>query len=321
MLVVQGETSEREEASSSLSWLASLEAIWRPVAATMVIASVLVVVVANDETPTVTEDDEGELAQGLANAGLAVGVVLLATIAMLSLYRAGCVSLLRCYMLVSLALLLGVAGAVVAVSVLAAFAVRADAISVCLVSWNVSCTGVLAIFAPEPFGFSKAATSAFLVATAVAMAWQLAFFYPPTTTWCALVALAAYDAFAVLAPCGPLRLLVGLMARTEQPLPGLLYEAEVEPENPNGPTTVKLGLGDFVFYSVLVSQAADRDLPAAAACFVATLFGLALTLLLLAVTKRPLPALPISIVLGVCAFFATDDLLRPLIAKLKSLYV
>lgn len=48
------------------------------------------------------------------------------------------------------------------------------------------------------------------------------------TSWVLLVALALYDLCAVLTPCGPLKALVKLaQARPEQPIPGLLYEAEV----------------------------------------------------------------------------------------------
>ena len=36
-----------------------------------------------------------------------------------------------------------------------------------------------------------------------------------------------YDLCAVLTPCGPLRMLVNLIQKEGRPLPGLLYEAEV----------------------------------------------------------------------------------------------
>lgn len=41
--------------------------------------------------------------------------------------------------------------------------------------------------------------------------------------------LALYDLCAVLTPCGPLKLLVGLMQERNEPLPGLLYEAHLPP--------------------------------------------------------------------------------------------
>lgn len=41
--------------------------------------------------------------------------------------------------------------------------------------------------------------------------------------------LALYDLCAVLTPCGPLKMLVGLMQERNEPLPGLLYEANLPP--------------------------------------------------------------------------------------------
>ncbi len=122
------------------------------------------------------------------------------------------------------------------------------------------------------------------------------------------------------------------------------------------PDSIKLGLGDFIFYSMLVGRAAMYDYmtgaPAQRPCglalnvgtdaFVRTcrgptkrarraarppahavfasylgiIAGLGLTLLCLAIFQRALPALPFSIALGVTFYFLTRSLLEPFITPL-----
>ena len=82
--------------------------------------------------------------------------------------------------------------------------------------------------------------------------------------------------------------------------------------------TIKLGLGDFIFYSVLVSKAAEHGFAAFVACFLSVLAGLGGTLVLLAVFHRALPALPISIFLAVIMFVLTYFCMEPWIEDIWS---
>jgi presenilin 1 len=92
---------------------------------------------------------------------------------------------------------------------------------------------------------------------------------------------------------------------------------EQEEEDDGGGGGIKLGLGDFVFYSVMVSRAALFDMATMAACFVAVITGLASTLFLLGVFKKALPALPVSIFFGVAFYFLTRLVVTPMIVELS----
>eukprot|EP00241_Pyramimonas_parkeae_P002131 CAMPEP_0114232318 /NCGR_PEP_ID=MMETSP0058-20121206/4538_1 /TAXON_ID=36894 /ORGANISM="Pyramimonas parkeae, CCMP726" /LENGTH=482 /DNA_ID=CAMNT_0001343775 /DNA_START=338 /DNA_END=1786 /DNA_ORIENTATION=+ len=99
--------------------------------------------------------------------------------------------------------------------------------------------------------------------------------------------------------------------------------SEEDEDGEGGPSqrlsdTIKLGLGDFVFYSVLCGRAAMYDMMTCAACYLGIVAGLAATLVLLAAYKKALPALPISIVLGMSSYALTRYLLEPAILGLST---
>ena len=74
---------------------------------------------------------------------------------------------------------------------------------------------------------------------------------------------------------------------------------------------VRLGLGDFCFYGILVTRAARLGWDLVILCIFAVILGLGLTLLVLAFLQRPLPALPFSLILGVIFFMTGAMTFRP----------
>lgn len=79
--------------------------------------------------------------------------------------------------------------------------------------------------------------------------------------------LALYDLCAVLTPCGPLKVLVGLMQERNEPLPGLLYEADLPSNDSRGshnvripaPGAVGLAFGSIGMLMTSPSASSSRD--------------------------------------------------------------
>ena len=89
---------------------------------------------------------------------------------------------------------------------------------------------------------------------------------------------------------------------------------EESPEN----NSIRLGLGDFIFYSVLVAKAAQHSFATFIVCALVILSGLGGTLVLLSVYGHALPALPISIFLGVIFYVTTRIFMEPYIQIIMS---
>ena len=379
----------------------------------------------------------------LLNALVFVILIAAVTFLLVLLYYYNFTNFLKNYMRFSAFFVLGTMGGSIFLSVIQKFSIPADSITCFVLLFNFTIVGVLSMFSG---GIPILLRQAYMVCLGIIVA---AWFtkLPEWTTWVLLVALAVYDLVAVLAPGGPLKLLVELASTRDEELPALVYEArptvartgqvgsstlrllvagvsdsssielqsvsrdnahrnenaggsnseysvvtledlrneEVQSgrdEGENSPLVrnarerlsssddssqystvvvppsqgrqfdstrepeivdeemsplvelmgldndgeqmrrggveianrgIKLGLGDFIFYSVLVGRAAMYDLMTVYACYLAIISGLGCTLILLSVCRRALPALPISIALGVVFYFLTRLLMEPFI--------
>ncbi|XP_062113747.1 presenilin-like protein At1g08700 [Humulus lupulus] len=389
------------------------------------------------ESPSdsVTQKLEGSL----LNALVFVIFVAIVTFLLVLLYYYNFTNFLKNYMRFSAFFVLAMIGGSIFFSIVQHFSIPIDSVTCFLLLFNFSVVGVLSLFSA---GFPILLRQAYMVSLGIFVAtWFTKL--PEWTTWTLLVALAVYDLVAVLAPGGPLKLLVELASSRDEELPALVYEARPtvsrEVENRGSPLRllatgvsdtgsvelqaisqdnsnrirseeeggsgdgnftavevrnfvnergvlseedeeersplvlnsigrhsassdsplsdraranggrenvvpveeemsplvelmglgnerevtregvelssrgIKLGLGDFIFYSVLVGRAAMYDLMTVYACYLAIICGLGCTLILLSVYRRALPALPISIALGVLFYFLTRILMEPFI--------
>ncbi|KAF7819220.1 presenilin-like protein [Senna tora] len=374
-----------------------------------------------------------KLEGALLNALVFVILIALVTFLLVLLYYYNFTNFLKNYMRFSAFFVLGTMGGSIFLSVIQKFSIPLDSITCFLLLFNFTIVGVLSVFSG---GIPILLRQTYMVCLGIIVA---AWFtkLPEWTTWVLLVALAVYDLVAVLAPGGPLKLLVDLASTRDDELPALVYEArptvtrtgqigarslgllvagvsdsssielqavsrdnnvnrnlnegrtnsdysavtmedfrneEVHSDREDGERSplvsnvrerhsssipssearqlnnrdpeivgeetsplvemfefgnegrqmrrgdveitdrgIKLGLGDFVFYSVLVGRAAMYDLMTVYACYLAIISGLGCTLILLSVCRRALPALPISIALGVTFYFLTRLLMEPFI--------
>jgi presenilin 1 len=233
---------------------------------------------------------------GVINALVVVIMLVVITFLMVLLYKLRCTKVIFGWLMLSSAIILFVMTWMWLDLFCVKFQIPYEKMSVSLVLWNFGIVGIMSIF----FYAHPRMTQAYLVAVSAIMGWSLTRI-PEWTTWVLLASVALYDVAAVLTPKGPLRMLVEESQRRNEPLPGFVYESK----------SFKLGLGDFVFYSVLVGRAAVFSYLTWTVCFLAILFGLCATLFCLGVFQKALPALPISIALGILFYFLTRFVMLP----------
>ncbi|KAG7399699.1 Presenilin-2 [Phytophthora boehmeriae] len=394
-----------------------------------------------DSSQLSTTEKTGE---ALFNALLVIVFIAFLTFGIVLLYKCNGMHLFAGYCMLYSAALLGLMGSKLVVIVLCNnLHWVIDSVSLTIVMFNFAIVGVLSIFYQK--GIPRSIERGYLIITSVIVAWQLAQL-SEWSVWMLLLLLGFWDLFAVLTPVGPLRCLVDLVQEKGTPIPGLLFEADVEKahidvgetttiqgtstvrrrkvatratmseevfvqrllfavlpvraSHPRGTVeasqfqlqlqvflrdqnssfqdhsievarnfqqhqfrlwrnlytyyevdyvskqqiypdmqsvfgssvdrdqatsaeprhndedaedkSIKLGLGDFIFYSVLVARASLHNFAVFAACFLAILVGLAVTLYLLA-RFDALPALPISLFLGIIVYLLTLNVVTPMI--------
>ncbi|CAJ1006989.1 putative Presenilin [Leishmania naiffi] len=203
------------------------------------------------------------------------------------------------------------------------FQIPYNVITMGIFVWNFGAVGLVTLF----YYSHPTVTQVYLVIASILTAWSLTSL-PEWSTWALLICIATYDIVAVLWQQGPLHRLIKIAQERDEPIPGFIYDSAHRIAPISQPATeksthvrpvsaeslmvtaqnaapFKLGLGDFIFYSLLVSRASLSGFVSWGFCVVSILVGMMgtlLSLLLFRNSLRALPALPCSIFLSIVVF-------------------
>ncbi|KAH9420303.1 uncharacterized protein LOC113797531 [Dermatophagoides pteronyssinus] len=225
-------------------------------------------------------------------------------------------------------------------------------IDVCTIGfliWNLVVTGLIIFFILKSPLLIK---QIYLIYISLLVSNFIITLLSPSTAWILLIFLIVWDLIAVLTPCGPLNLMIKLI-RERQLMnekvyvpPVLIYstmlydymsifnaEQSIQKISIQTPPRRRkkqmkryqtkhrpnLGLGDFIFYSLLMGQVRQAySLITVCLAGLSILAGLIGTLGILAWSRRPLPALPISLSIAILVVLISGYVIEPFAQYLNS---
>eukprot|EP00762_Andalucia_godoyi_P002243 ANDGO_07505.mRNA.1 Presenilin-B len=302
-------------------WSKSVLSVARPVLITMILTLVMIRLLASDSSTGSSygnaedgddagsgsddQSDSEKIGVALLSALFVIAIMFVALVVMAFLYKRGYIKAIIGYMMVSTFILYAMLGSMWFYGICFALRIRLDWFTFAFCISNFAVGGSVCLFYYARHELSQC----YLIVSSAMVAWWLSFL-PVWTTWALLILLVLFDIAVVLAPKGPLKTIVETAQERNEPIPAPVYEGD----------GLKLGLGDFIFYTLLVARAALAPsggfLLSAFVCAVSIFAGLGLTLVVLGLYGKALPALPISIVLGLIWYAAAVYLVSPFAVEL-----
>ncbi|RWS23351.1 presenilin-2-like protein [Leptotrombidium deliense] len=261
-------------------------------------------------------------ANSLLNALLFTVMVISTTVMILILYLYKCYRIINTWLAFTSFFLLTFFTFLYFKEAMLSFNYPVDDVTVTIGLWNFGIVGMVGIHWKAP----KLLQQCYLIYIATLMALVFIKYLPDWSAWMILIILVIWDCLAVLSPNGPLRIFIETVKQRSDTIPpSLLYVsfADLIAEDENEETQadellktghstpgIKLGLGDFIFYGLLIGKVAKcGDWFVILSCYVGILVGLVTTTTLLSFYKRVMPALPISISLGMVIYFVSVSFL------------